>query len=625
MGNVSDALLRCSNDHLLEPFQPQRIGHICAECKVAIHPLADIAAGCRICNFDLCRSCVTKQMTALPSVLFNLDRESLFDQFDREHLLNQFDREHLLNIQYHSRNRPMLNPNVSYHNQSKGVFGCVHYARNCWIKPKCCDIWYVCRHCHDTGNHHQMDRYSIEFVKCMRCGTEQKSSKYCIKCKIKSSTNETEREESKWETLKMQLKQKMKANGDVKEKYCFARYYCEICNLYDDAKDKEIFHCSECRVCKLGNVDLRRCNSCKWHSCVATSKATMPTQRSTSNTAITQQKYDEDVVQQLIDLQYGSREQCIEASSMVCDCTDINAVIDMLDTINEAHAQKEYNDLSTLPASHRIVSTSVKQLQSDPLESIPTEDSKEMAIDETEMLALDSSPYLMITESAQFKSLKNILERHEKNVNMEDIDIESTYNDFLYLVNNYSNDEQFEYIYNQLGECCDTNQCPIFARNYRDRTLKNTHTVSARSQILDKIHCFYKHTFDMRYKLTAAQRKRVDCDDTYEKASMFDTKRIVKAYRLTSGSSVSNYIPNKFKSYVIGQSFFYDDSPELDRTLLMGIRTYNKSSHVIGKGRPHVLYKADAKYQSLKDELTQNTSQHLIKAQWDAEYEKAVL
>ena len=48
---------------------------------------------------------------------------------------------------------------VSYHDKSNGIFGCKHYARNCFIKADCCNQWYVCRFCHDER--HQDTSFSI--------------------------------------------------------------------------------------------------------------------------------------------------------------------------------------------------------------------------------------------------------------------------------------------------------------------------------------------------------------------------------------------------------------------------------------------------------------------------------
>ncbi|CAN0505237.1 unnamed protein product, partial [Ectocarpus sp. 8 AP-2014] len=31
-----------------------------------------------------------------------------------------------------------------------------------------------------------------------------------------------------------------------------SRYYCGICHLFDDAPEKDIYHCPYCNVCRLG-------------------------------------------------------------------------------------------------------------------------------------------------------------------------------------------------------------------------------------------------------------------------------------------------------------------------------------------------------------------------------------
>eukprot|EP01084_Bolivina_argentea_P259797 438524_1 len=121
----------------------------------------------------------------------------------------------------------------SYHDKQNKIFGCKHYARNCFLKAECCNEWFVCRKCHDieyqkqysssisndnlhVNKPHQMDRYATQIVRCMKCATIQNASKYCINCK-----------------------------------YCFGIYFCDICKYYDDTPDKPIFHCYKCRLCVL--------------------------------------------------------------------------------------------------------------------------------------------------------------------------------------------------------------------------------------------------------------------------------------------------------------------------------------------------------------------------------------
>lgn len=130
----------------------------------------------------------------------------------------------------------------SYHDEAAGVLGCEHYPRRCCIKPACCDEWYTCRQCHDECENHKCDRQLIKAVKCMLCNEEQPVSRHCRACGV-----------------------------------LFARYFCEICRLYDDTKDKHLYHCDKCGMCRVGdnNYHCDRCNACvsqgndkKKHKCV---------------------------------------------------------------------------------------------------------------------------------------------------------------------------------------------------------------------------------------------------------------------------------------------------------------------------------------------------------------------
>lgn len=131
---------------------------------------------------------------------------------------------------------------ISYHNEAAGVMGCEHYPRRCWIKPACCDAWHVCRLCHNECEDHECDRKKIEAVKCMVCNEEQPVARRCRSC----------------DTL-------------------FARYFCEICRLYDDTPNKHLYHCDKCGICRVGkdNYHCDTCNACvspgkdnKKHRCV---------------------------------------------------------------------------------------------------------------------------------------------------------------------------------------------------------------------------------------------------------------------------------------------------------------------------------------------------------------------
>jgi CHY zinc finger len=136
-------------------------------------------------------------------------------------------------------------------NTGELLLGCQHYPRNCKIQAKCCGLWCVCRLCHDSQDMalgHNINRKETERIMCMFCLTEQPVSNQCISCK---------------ET--------------------FARYFCSVCVFYDNTPDKDVYHCSDCGICRVGkglgkdNFHCKKCNACvsidsrESHNCIAKS------------------------------------------------------------------------------------------------------------------------------------------------------------------------------------------------------------------------------------------------------------------------------------------------------------------------------------------------------------------
>jgi len=138
----------------------------------------------------------------------------------------------------------------TYHlneHEGKMVFGCEHYARGCKLRhPKTGEL-YTCRLCceekrqsrrYDDNTLPVLDRQSVTEVLCMHCGALQPAGSKC-------------------------------ANKECDSRGApFAKYFCSICNLYDDDKQKSIYHCPYCNVCRAGKglgIDFRhcmRCNAC---------------------------------------------------------------------------------------------------------------------------------------------------------------------------------------------------------------------------------------------------------------------------------------------------------------------------------------------------------------------------
>jgi len=111
--------------------------------------------------------------------------------------------------------------------------GCEHYIRNCDIKAQCCGRWFACRLCHDAANlGHNMDRFATEELMCTLCKTVQPVSNVCIEPSCQTS---------------------------------FAKYFCDKCKFFDSTPNRSIYHCDQCKICRLGRglgQDVSHCNRC---------------------------------------------------------------------------------------------------------------------------------------------------------------------------------------------------------------------------------------------------------------------------------------------------------------------------------------------------------------------------
>lgn len=97
------------------------------------------------------------------------------------------------------------------------VLGCPHYKRNVKLQCSDCEKWYTCRFCHDEAEEHSLNRRATKNMLCMLCGHAQTAGEQCQKC------------------------------GEPA-----ARYYCDLCKLWDDDPQKSIYHCNDCGICRVG-------------------------------------------------------------------------------------------------------------------------------------------------------------------------------------------------------------------------------------------------------------------------------------------------------------------------------------------------------------------------------------
>uniref|UniRef100_K4AF86 CHY-type domain-containing protein n=1 Tax=Setaria italica TaxID=4555 RepID=K4AF86_SETIT len=115
--------------------------------------------------------------------------------------------------------------------------GCEHYRRGCRVVAPCCGEVFGCRHCHndaknslevDPRDRHEIPRHEINKVICTLCSKEQDVQQNCSNCGA-----------------------------------CMGKYFCEICNFFDDDISKGQYHCHGCGICRTGGADnFFHCDTC---------------------------------------------------------------------------------------------------------------------------------------------------------------------------------------------------------------------------------------------------------------------------------------------------------------------------------------------------------------------------
>lgn len=103
---------------------------------------------------------------------------------------------------------------------------CAHYDCGVDIKSFCCQEFFPCRICHDVlkneeekdpKKRHQINRYEIPEVRCRVCKCIQPPEASCTNCGV-----------------------------------LFGKYFCQVCRLYENNENKNIFHCEGCNICRIG-------------------------------------------------------------------------------------------------------------------------------------------------------------------------------------------------------------------------------------------------------------------------------------------------------------------------------------------------------------------------------------
>eukprot|EP01084_Bolivina_argentea_P239337 402296_1 len=223
---------------------------------------------------------------------------------------------------------------------------------------------------------------------------------------------------------------------------------------------------------------------------------------------------------------------------------------------------------------------------------------------------------------------------HQYILEMEYIKMQRILNDYLHLIDQHNEIEQFEYIMNQLKPCA-INECKIVALDQRNRIHIDSGT--AYCDIMDKIHVYYHHAYDVGYLLSIEERSTINkshhqednkendylCEDKI--FQIFETQRL-KRQKFNNISSLLNNRQCKYNNlfadqvdtdtkqnddvsydkYSYGYRFYYGYKGETGRKDIKSI-DISKYTH----------------FSTLKEELTQNDIAILPIKTFNNEYKKA--
>eukprot|EP01084_Bolivina_argentea_P284264 487135_1 len=181
--------------------------------------------------------------------------------------------------------------------------------------------------------------------------------------------------------------------------------------------------------------------------------------------------------------------------------------------------------------------------------------------------------------------------------------IVSILNDFHHILFSHHSDADFKCIYDKF-DCCNMLKCEFRRRNYRVRDNEckletDTHTTLFQ-QIIDKIHCYVMHSYDLGHRLIPS-------------INSHPSRRICKLSRKCTNTPDCNKY-NQLTRYNFGQPFYYWKHYET-----------NTYPDLMNKGYTYSDWYIQPKYKSLKEEITNNCICTLNVSTWQNEYDKVCL
>eukprot|EP01084_Bolivina_argentea_P020584 38274_1 len=255
-------------------------------------------------------------------------------------------------------------------------------------------------------------------------------------------------------------------------------------------------------------------------------------------------------------------------------------------------------------------------------------------------------------DSCNFKSMCEYIEGLGNTYNNS-----ALLNDYIHLLNEHNSNEDFEYVYkcfiSEMTDICDVMTCNFFCRYQRDRSrdyeanvrdqLYNTSDTKeiTTQQIIDKIHCYWLHTFDLGYKLTSKELQEISTNDeqkTENKNNISDNIRLTNCIdnELIYRQKIIRNKRTRFTETENKQQIVIDDRNRNNKWIIKkDAKSHRTNDAKLGQiysfgfpykyGKYHRKHKwyICKKYTDFKIEITTNTTHHLSMVEYNDWYEKA--
>eukprot|EP01084_Bolivina_argentea_P117291 208318_1 len=216
---------------------------------------------------------------------------------------------------------------------------------------------------------------------------------------------------------------------------------------------------------------------------------------------------------------------------------------------------------------------------------------------------------------------------------IDEMNILQVLNDYTDLLQQDDGGKHFENILKELGHC-NIDTCNKFMRNYRHRTNSSfRQTNKAVTEcILDKMHCYVYHSFDIGNRITTKQRMKIN-DKTTDKNSILVNNVIVNMKKIISMNqkqSIQQTMNKKYNQIMYAETESKYEAkeetkkPQKEKQMYDSgqIFVYGDESSTFDLGIGKVIY---PKHSSLKDECIDNSISRIGVDQFNNEYQKAQL